>query len=405
METNKIKVFTAFSGYDSQCLGLNRLKERFPGKFDYELVGWSEIEDSAIKAHDILFPEAKDKNYGDISKINWKEVPNFDLFTYSSPCFIAGTRVITINGEKNIEEVKCGDMVLTHTGQYQKVIETYSKLYFGDLISIGTVESSFGSFMREVTCTPNHPFMYINKEVADFIQAEEIKENTKLLKFAKAVNSTNDIYLKEEVKKMSIKRLCGVMTIVYNLEVENDHTYTANRFIVHNCTDFSLAGRMAGGEEGSGTRSSLLWECDRCIREKRPKYLLFENVTALVSEKFMPLFKRWCDRVEKYGYTNFYQTLNAKDYGIPQNRDRVFMVSIRNDGEDVQYQFPSPKIPRTCKAEDYFEDNVSEKYYINQEKVDEWSKDNAQRIKEYIAERNNLSDDDIVLEENSLDFE
>ena len=82
---DKIKVFTAFSGYDSQCLALKRLKDEHPD-FDYELVGWSEIEPNAIKAHNILFPEAADKNLGDIAKIDWTQVPDFDLFTYSSPC-------------------------------------------------------------------------------------------------------------------------------------------------------------------------------------------------------------------------------------------------------------------------------------------------------------------------------
>lgn len=77
-----LRVFTAFSGYDSQCLALERLKERREG-FDYELVGWSEIEPNAIKAHNLLFPMWADRNFGDISKIDWDSAPDFDLFTYS----------------------------------------------------------------------------------------------------------------------------------------------------------------------------------------------------------------------------------------------------------------------------------------------------------------------------------
>ena len=77
---NPLKVFTAFSGYDSQCLALNRLG------IPYELVGWSEIDKAAIVAHNALFPQYADRNYGDISKIDWSVVPDFDLFTYSSPC-------------------------------------------------------------------------------------------------------------------------------------------------------------------------------------------------------------------------------------------------------------------------------------------------------------------------------
>lgn len=77
-----LRVFTAFSGYDSQCLALNRLRETHG--VDYELVGWSEIDKDAIIAHNALFPDAADNNYGDISKIDWASVPDFDLFTYSS---------------------------------------------------------------------------------------------------------------------------------------------------------------------------------------------------------------------------------------------------------------------------------------------------------------------------------
>lgn len=82
---SKIKVFTTFSGYDSQCLALDRLKETLPD-FDYDLVGWSEIAPEAVTAHNLLFPQWSDRNYGDITKIDWEKVPDFDLLTYSSPC-------------------------------------------------------------------------------------------------------------------------------------------------------------------------------------------------------------------------------------------------------------------------------------------------------------------------------
>ena len=75
-----IRVFTAFSGYDSQCMALER------AGIDYDLVGWSEIDKYAILAHDAIFPQFKGRNYGDITKIDWNSVPDFDLFTYSSPC-------------------------------------------------------------------------------------------------------------------------------------------------------------------------------------------------------------------------------------------------------------------------------------------------------------------------------
>lgn len=212
----RVRVFTAFSGYDSQCLALDRIKRDYPD-FDYELVGWSEIDKYAIQAHDALYPQWADRNYGDISKIDWSQVPDFDLFTYSSPC-----------------------------------------------------------------------------------------------------------------------------------------------------QDFSNAGLQKGGTEGSGTRSSLLWECRRAIVAKRPKYLLLENVAALVSQKFLPLFNKWQAELASYGYTNFAQVLNAKDYGVPQNRERVFLVSILNGDS---YHFPKPfKLEKRLK--DVLESNVDEKYYLSDKMID-----------------------------------
>ena len=212
-----IRVFTSFSGYDSQCLALNRLAAD-NAQFSYELVGWSEIDKYAIQAHNALFPQWADRNYGDISKIDWSQVPDFDLFTYSSPC-----------------------------------------------------------------------------------------------------------------------------------------------------QDFSQAGLQRGGEKGSGTRSSLLWECERAIAAKRPKYLLMENVAALVQSKFIRLFNRWQLTLESYGYKNFAQVLNAKHYGVPQNRERIFMVSILD--ESAHYEFPKP-FPLTRRIKDVLETNVDERYYLKDARLE-----------------------------------
>ena len=85
-EKQKIRVFTAFSGYDSQMMAMKRLERDYPDLIECELVGWSEIDIPAIKSHNAVFPESADKNLGDISKIDWSQVPDFDLFTYSFPC-------------------------------------------------------------------------------------------------------------------------------------------------------------------------------------------------------------------------------------------------------------------------------------------------------------------------------
>lgn len=133
------------------------------------------------------------------------------------------------------------------------------------------------------------------------------------------------------------------------------------------CQDISLAGQQRGLEKGSGTRSSLLWECERIIETVKPKYLLMENVKALVNKNNKPQFDIWLEYLEELGYKNFWQVLNAKDYGIPQNRERVFVVSILDENSD--YKFPA-KIPLTLKLKDILEDNVDDSYYLSQEQVD-----------------------------------
>lgn len=134
------------------------------------------------------------------------------------------------------------------------------------------------------------------------------------------------------------------------------------------CTDFSNAGKQAGGEEGSGTRSSILWYTRNAILAKKPKYLIMENVKALVSDKFRPLFLKWCDELTSYGYTNFAQVLNAKDYGIPQNRERIFVVSILGD---AWFTFPQPRELK-LRLKDMLEEKVAEKYYLPQDKVNQF---------------------------------
>lgn len=229
----KIRVVTLCSGYDSQCLALERLKRDYPN-FDYELVAWSEFDPEsksplerqpAVIAHNALFPQWADRNLGDMTKIDWTQVPDFDLLTYSTPC--------------------------------QSV---------------------------------------------------------------------------------------------------------------------SNAGLQHGFEEGSGTRSSIIWNVRDAVRIKRPKYLLLENVKAMVSNKFVGMFNLWQSELERLGYVNFAKVLNSKDYGVPQNRERIFLISIRADKLDalagnVRYYFPKP-FPLERKLKDVLEEKVDEKYYLSDKMMD-----------------------------------
>lgn len=215
----KINVFTAFSGYDAQCMALDRLKKEYP-LFDYELVGWSEIDKAAIASHNAVYPQWADRNYGDISKVNWELVPDFNLFTYSFPCI-----------------------------------------------------------------------------------------------------------------------------------------------------DYSICGNMRGGEEGSGTCSSLLWECKKAIEKKRPKFCVLENVKNMTSKTFIKQFIKWERTLVQLGYQNSWQVLNSGNYNNCQNRERVFMISVRkDDGELPLYHFPK-RVKNKNNVIDYIDTNVEHKYYYTEDET------------------------------------
>ena len=148
------------------------------------------------------------------------------------------------------------------------------------------------------------------------------------------------------------------------------------------CQDLSVAGKQAGISEG--TRSGLLLHVERLLETavligNQPKYLLLENVKALVSKKFKSDFDRWLQKLESLGYNNYWQVLNAKDYGVPQNRERVFVVSIRKDVDTNGYKFPE-KIPLTRKLKDVLEPVVDEKYYLTDKQIKSFIKERDKSI-------------------------
>lgn len=133
------------------------------------------------------------------------------------------------------------------------------------------------------------------------------------------------------------------------------------------CQDFSVAGLNKGGDKGSGTRSSLMYETLRIVEKVKPKYVIWENVKNLLSKKHRHNFDAYIEAMDKLGYHSNYQVLNAKDFGVPQNRERVFTVSIRND-LNVNFKFPEPQ-ELTIRLKDVLEPQVDEKYYLSDEQT------------------------------------
>ena len=131
------------------------------------------------------------------------------------------------------------------------------------------------------------------------------------------------------------------------------------------CQDISIAGRQKGFEDGAGnrTRSGLFFEALRIIQDLQPKWAICENVKALTMKQFRNEFKTVLESLESAGYRNYYQVLNAKDFGIPQNRERVFIVSIRKD-IDQEFTFPETQVLK-LRVRDLLEKDVPEKFFIS----------------------------------------
>lgn len=154
---------------------------------------------------------------------------------------------------------------------------------------------------------------------------------------------------------------------VFNMEIENDHSYIVQSCISKNCQDLSTAGKGAGMEKGSGTRSGLLWEVERLLKETKelPQVLLMENVPEVIGSKNIKHFAKWVEFLDNLGYHSKWGLLNAKDFGIAQNRNRCFMVSVLGD---YYYDMPTGfKLEYVLK--DFLDKNVDESYYLKDETI------------------------------------
>jgi DNA (cytosine-5)-methyltransferase 1 len=131
------------------------------------------------------------------------------------------------------------------------------------------------------------------------------------------------------------------------------------------CKNISVAGKQAGIEKESGTQSALIWECERIIAHKKPKYLLMENVKNLVGKNHIGDFNKWIEVLNNIGYNSYWKVLNGIDFGVPQNRERVMMVSVLKEYDN---RFDMPKgFPLNISLKDILEENVDKSLFFNYE--------------------------------------
>lgn len=181
-----------------------------------------------------------------------------------------------------------------------------------------------------------------------------------------------------ELDKFAIKSYCAVHNVDESLNL-GDITKVDEKMLPKDidlitygfpCQDISLAGKQKGlfNEDGSKTRSGLFFEALRVIEEVHPKVAIAENVKNLTSKRFEKQFKIVLDSLETVGYNNYWKVLNAKNFGIPQNRERVFIISIRKDIDNGMFKFPEG-FPLKIRLKDILEDKVDDKFYLTSDKA------------------------------------
>ena len=196
--------------------------------------------------------------------------------------------------------------------------------------------------------------------------------------FEKALKNLNipyELVAFSEIDKYAIKSYCNIHneTEEKNLgDVRNINTDDIPKTVDimtwgFPCQDISLAGKLKGIEYGE-TRSGLYYEGYRILKDVMPKISIIENVKNLTSKRFKEKFLTILKDIENLGYNNYYKVLNAKDYGIPQNRERVFIISVRKDIDKYSFNFPEKQILR-LRLKDLLEESVEEKYYLSEKAI------------------------------------
>ena len=313
----KARLISLCSGYDSQAMAFDVLRrwagERGLPAMDCELVAWAEFDPEskapldrqpAVVAHNACFPDAADRNLGDMTKIDWQEViRKYNIKVYGKE--IQGNRVDETRRQQGsgVEVPLQGRMQLHN-----------------DVLRGQRVQ---GPSDEDVQHDP--------------VCSDSVRQDDKVL----------------------------------NVGAEIDLlTYSTP------CTDISQAGKRAGIKKDSGTRSAVLWYTEEAIRSLRPRLLLQENVAALVNQQNAADFRQWRDTVQRLGYHSSWVVLNARDIGIdpalgpvPQNRDRLFMLSWRDDlGLPDQFPWPQPQaLTRTIA--DVLDDDVPDTFFLRAESV------------------------------------
>lgn len=290
--------------------------------------------------------------------------------------------------------IGCQERGIENTGLFDLEIITTSDIDKEAVLSYAAVHC--GLTRKMIDTYEDYPTKEeIAQQLTDINLGYDFVKNKKYDWFKLAKRKNNDIHKYWLACHLSHNK--GDISNIKELPYADLWTYSSP------CTDYSIAGQqkgsfntcndcghkfnpfdydvdkryncpVCGSDNIQGTRSGLLKEVERLLmtavnNQVAPKFLMLENVSALVSKKFKSDFDAWCRRLENLGYNNYYSLINAKDCGIPQNRLRIFMISIRKDIDNGKFEFPKP-FDNGLRLKDMLEDNVDEKYYLSKEVQD-----------------------------------
>lgn len=220
-----------------------------------------------------------------------------------------------------------------------------------------------------------------------------MREKVKLLSLFSGVGSPEmalrdlgidyDLVGFSEIDKRAIKSYCAIHNVTEkeNLgditKIDIEKLPTDIDLITHGspCQDFSVSGYKAGGDEGSGTRSSLMWNTVAICEYCKPKYVIWENVKGVLQKTQIHNYDKYIKKMEELGYTNYSKVLNSKNFGVAQDRDRLFVISIRND-ISKDFVFPTGEGSNITLRE-VLDNDVDERFYVKKVL-------NARRTKKYI---------------------
>ena len=367
-----MKFIDLFSGIGGFRSGLE--------KNGHKAVAYSEVDKYAKQSYTSIYETSEELDLGDITKVSneqWQDLKGkANIIVGGSPCFRKGTLITTKEGLKPIEDIKKGDYVLTHNNRYKEVVvpmvnpakEIYSL----------KVEKNVETFV-----TPEHP-----------IRVKEVGKNENKWVKVKDLNKDKHHVQLGNFKYSHIEKLQLLSTdeTVYNFEVEDDNSYVANNMVVHNCQSFSLAGKRRGFED---TRGTLFFHYVNAIKEVQPEFFIFENVKGMMSHDKGETIKTVLSSFNEIGYDIDFDVFNSKYYGVPQNRERIYIVGKRKDLginesresvkgkkkldqlknwaiENINYVKLLPENNNENvekRLVDVLEDKVDEKYYLSEEKT------------------------------------